>query len=40
MKWLYVSYQDGEQTIFRINRIAYNNNNNNNNNNKREKDKS
>ena len=38
MKWLYVSYQDGEQTIFRINRIA--NNNNNNNNNKREKDKS
>ena len=40
MKWLYVSYLDGEQTIFRINRIANNNNNNNNNNNKREKDKS
>ena len=39
MKWLYVSYQDGEQTIFRINRIA-NNNNNNNNNNKRENNKS
>ena len=37
MKWLYVSYQDGEQTIFRINRIA---NNNNNNNNKRENNKS